>query len=62
MDRSRIDAHIRPLIGKRTIGSLKLGDIEGAQADIAAGKTSKPRRVDLMERATEAVAAPDYRR
>jgi integrase len=43
MDRSRIDAHIRPLIGNRTIGSLKLGDIEGAQADIAAGKTSKPR-------------------
>lgn len=43
MDRSRIDAHIKPLIGKRQIGSLKLGDIEGAQADIAAGKTSKAR-------------------
>ena len=43
MDRSRIDAHVRPLLGKRQIGSLKLGDIEGAQADIAAGKTSKAR-------------------
>jgi site-specific recombinase XerD len=43
MDRSRIDVHIRPLLGKRRVGSLKLGDIEGAQADIAAGKTSKPR-------------------
>ena len=43
MDRSRIDAHIKPILGKRQIGSLKLGDIEGAQADIAAGKTSKPR-------------------
>jgi integrase len=43
MDRSRIEVHIKPLLGKRTIGSLKLGDIEGAQADIAAGKTSKPR-------------------
>ena len=43
MDRSRIDAHIKPLLGKRQIGSLKLGDIEGAQADIAAGKTSKAR-------------------
>jgi integrase len=44
MDRSRIEAHIKPLLGNRSIGTLKLGDIEGAQADIAAGKTSKPRR------------------
>ncbi|WP_374254153.1 tyrosine-type recombinase/integrase [Xanthobacter sp.] len=43
MDRSRIDAHIKPLLGKRIIGTLKLGDVEGAQADIAAGKTSKGR-------------------
>jgi len=41
MDRSRIDAHIKPLLGKRQIGSLKLGDIEGAQADIAAGKRQR---------------------
>jgi integrase len=43
MDRSRIEAHIKPLLGKRSVGSLKLGDIEGAQADIAAGKTAKAR-------------------
>ena len=43
MDRSRIEAHIKPLLGKRKINALKLGDIEGAQADIAAGKTSKAR-------------------
>jgi integrase len=43
MDRSRIESHIKPLLGKRLVGSLKLGDIEGAQADIAVGKTSKPR-------------------
>lgn len=43
MDRSRIEAHIKPLLGKRQVGTLKLGDIEGAQADIAAGKTSKAR-------------------
>ncbi|MFG1465581.1 site-specific integrase [Xanthobacter sp. DSM 24535] len=43
MDRSRIDVHVRPLLGKRAVSALKLGDIEGAQADIAAGKTSKPR-------------------
>ena len=43
MDRSRIDVHIKPLLGKRAVSSLKLSDIEGTQADIAAGKTSKPR-------------------
>lgn len=43
MDKSRIEAHIKPLLGRREIASLKLGDIEGAQADIAAGMTSKPR-------------------
>jgi integrase len=43
MDRSRIEAHIKPLLGARQIGALTLGDIEGAQADIAAGKTAKPR-------------------
>ena len=43
MDRSRIESHIKPLLGRRQVVSLKLGDIEGAQADIAAGKTSKPR-------------------
>ncbi len=42
-DRSRIEAHIKPLLGRRRISALKLVDIEGAQADIAAGKTSKAR-------------------
>lgn len=43
MDRSRIETHIKPLLGRRQLGSLKLGDIEGAQADIAVGKTAKAR-------------------
>ena len=43
MDRSRIEAHIKRLLGRRQVGALTLSDIEGAQADIAAGKTSKPR-------------------
>lgn len=43
MDRSRIDAHLRPLLGDRQIDTLKLGDIEVAQAQIAAGATAKPR-------------------
>lgn len=42
-DRSRIEQHIKPLIGKRQVRSLALGEIEGMQADIAAGKTSKKR-------------------
>ncbi|MDE2200814.1 MAG: site-specific integrase [Rhodospirillales bacterium] len=44
MDRSRIESHIKPLLGRRQIGALKLGDIETAQADIAAGKTAKVRK------------------
>lgn len=59
MDRSRIDVHIKPLLGKRAVSTLKLGDIEGAQADIAAGKTSKPRASSRGGAATggEGVAA-----
>jgi integrase len=44
MDRSRVEAHIKPLLGRRQVGVLKLGDIEAAQADIAAGKTARARK------------------
>ena len=44
MDKSRIEVHIKPLLGRRLIATLKLGDIEGAQADIAVGRTSKTSR------------------
>ena len=44
MDRSRITTHIKPLLGRRPTAALKLGDIEAAQADIAAGKTAKARQ------------------
>ena len=43
MDRSRIETHIRPLLGRRPIAALILADIEKMQTDIAAGKTAKPR-------------------
>lgn len=43
MDRSRIEQHIKPLLGRRQVRTLGLGDIEGMQADIAAGKTAKNR-------------------
>ena len=40
MDRSRIERHIKPLIGSRKVTSLKAADIEAMQSDITAGKTS----------------------
>lgn len=43
MDESRIDTHIRPLLGSRSIKGLTLWDIEGMQAAIVAGKTAKNR-------------------
>lgn len=43
MDRSRIETHIRPLIGRRKVAAVQLPDIETMQHDIAAGKTAKPR-------------------
>ncbi len=43
-DRSRIDQHIRPLIGTRIVSHLKLADIERLQADIATGKSAREKR------------------
>ena len=47
MDRSRIQTHVKPLIGKKPIRSLTTHDIEEMQADIAAGKTGQPRRAPM---------------
>jgi len=44
MDRSRINTHIVPLIGRQLISGLTRGDVERMQADIIAGKTAKPRK------------------
>ncbi len=43
MDRSRIETHVKPLVGAKQVRGLKLGDVEGMQADIARGKTAKAR-------------------
>jgi integrase len=43
MDRSRIERHVRPLLGRRTVWSLAPEDIEKMQLDIAAGKTARKR-------------------
>jgi integrase len=44
MDKSRIETHVKPLIGRLTVRSLTATDIERLKADIIAGKTAKPRR------------------
>src|SRR5579863_500824 len=44
MDRSRIETHIKPLLGSRSVKSLTLREIEGMQADIAAGKSARGRK------------------
>lgn len=43
-DRSRIELHIKPLIGSRVVSQLRLADIERLQGDIAAGRTARARR------------------
>lgn len=43
MDKSRIETHIKPLLGKRLVHTLKVVDIEGMQSDILSGKTAKLR-------------------
>jgi integrase len=43
MDRSRIERHVKPLIGRRSVRSLTAADIERVQIDIAAGKTARKR-------------------
>jgi len=44
MDKSRIETHVKPLIGRLTVRSLTTADIERMQAAIIAGKTAKPRK------------------
>lgn len=43
MDKSRIETHIKPLLGARLARTLKVADIEEMHSDIVAGKTAKPR-------------------
>jgi hypothetical protein len=45
-DRSRIETHVKPLIGQFTVRSLTNADIERMKADIIAGKTARPRKIE----------------
>lgn len=51
VDQSNIERHIRPLIGKKRIRSLRANDIERLQKDIANGKTSADQRTGPRGRA-----------
>jgi integrase len=44
MDKSRIETHVKPLIGRFTVRSLTAADIVRMKANIIAGKTAKPRK------------------
>lgn len=43
MDRSRIEAHVKPLIGHKPVSALRTTELEAMQADIAIGKVRRHR-------------------
>ena len=43
MDRSRIETHVKPLIGRLTVRSLTAADVHRMMAQIITGKTATPR-------------------
>lgn len=50
-DKSRIERHIKPLLGKKRLSALKRADVQKFLSDVAAGKTAtkaKPSRVALI--------------
>jgi integrase len=57
MDHSRIERHVKPLLGRRSVRSLTIEDIEKLQLDIAAGKTARPRSGRGVTRGGKGVAA-----
>ena len=44
MERSRVENHVRPLLGSRPVASLTHADLEQFLADVSSGKTAKPRK------------------
>jgi integrase len=44
LDKSRIETHVKPLIGRFTVRSLTAADIERMKTDIITGKTAKRRK------------------
>lgn len=44
MDRSRIDAHVRPLLGKKRVKQITRSDLQRFLSDVADGKTANDRK------------------
>jgi len=49
-DRSRIERHIKPLLGHRKIREVSRGDVERFQRDVAAGRTAVDRKTGYRGR------------
>src|SRR5215472_1704548 len=49
-DRSRIERHIKPLLGHRKIREVTRADVERFQRDVAAGRTAADRRTGFRGR------------
>jgi integrase len=50
MDRSRIEGHVKPLLGRKKLGGLTRADIDRFLKDVAAGKTAKDTKTGLRGR------------
>ena len=55
MDRSRLAAHVRPLLGKRLVRAITRGDIERFLRDVTAGKTRRDAKIEGRPRARSIV-------
>src|SRR5262245_64541847 len=56
-DFGRIERHIKPLLGRRTVGAVTREDVEAFMHDVAAGKTAS--RTKTKPRGLARVAPPD---
>jgi integrase len=50
MDRSRIEGHVKPLLGRKKLGALTRADIDRFLKDVAAGKTAKDTKTGVRGR------------
>ncbi len=57
MDRSRLETHVKPLIGRKAVSTLTVADLEAMQADIATGRTAAPTRTGRAKRPRGGIAA-----
>lgn len=64
-DRTRIDRHIKPLLGRRIVSDISSADVERFMRDVAAGKTAvtmQPKAKDLKAQGLNPAEVLDRRR